>query len=718
MFDSVLIANRGEISLRVQRTLSRLHIRSIAVYSDADEDAPHVRAADAAVRIGPAPASDSYLSIQRVIEAAIASKAQAIHPGYGFLSERADFASAAQQAGIAFIGPSAEAISLLGDKAAAKHAAEAAGVPVVPGLSPQESAAALAPQGRGAHRGGAGDSGELTDEQIIAWAQDQELPLLLKAAGGGGGRGMRVVHSLHALPEAILAARREAAAAFGDQRLIVERCIERARHIEVQVIADHHRNVIHLGERECSLQRRHQKVIEEAPSPVVSEQLRQRLGAAAVALARSCHYTNAGTVELIADRDDPSSFYFLEMNARLQVEHPVTEQVTGLDLVELQLRVAAGQPLPLVQEDVRMQGHAIEARIYAEDPSSGFLPSTGRVTLYREPDETLHGGQGDAARSQGGNLRPASALRIDSGVETGSQVCTHYDPMLAKVIACAPDRGSALARLDRGLSQLRLLGPSTNASWLRALLNRPEVQEGLLDTTLIERLGAEIDVAGAPMLGVPDAPSPAGAPSLAPGLALVALIGLPPSHDPWDALDGWRLHGRGTATMRLQGPGGGEQGVLAEATPKGDGSWEVDGASVRLQERASGQELLRVEWPHAGGEADVPHRRSQTRFLEVHRDRNAVWLVDEGAPSRWAPLVELSTRHSGSDSLQAPMPGVVLDVRTSVGENVTEGEVLIVLESMKMELGVACPEDGVVGTIHVVAGDRVAQGAVLLELEA
>ncbi|HEX4804984.1 MAG TPA: biotin carboxylase N-terminal domain-containing protein, partial [Conexibacter sp.] len=379
MFARVLIANRGEIAVRVQRTLRRLGVESVAAYTDADAAAPHVRLADRAVRVG------SYLDIEGVIAAAQAVSADAIHPGYGFLSEWADFARACRDAGLTFVGPSPEAMALLGDKVAAKAVAARAGVPVVPGLSREA----------------------LTDDEIVAWAGGERLPLLLKAAAGGGGKGMRVVHALAELPEAIEAARREALAAFGDDRLLAERYVERSRHIEVQVIADAHGNVIHLGERECSLQRRHQKVVEEAPSPVVDAGLRARMGEAACALARAAGYEGAGTVELIAERDDPASFYFLEVNARLQVEHPVTEAVTGLDLVELQLRVAAGEPLPLSQEEVRLHGHAVEARVYAEDPARGFLPSTGRVVAYREP----------AGAGAAGGAPPA--VRVDSGIEEG-----------------------------------------------------------------------------------------------------------------------------------------------------------------------------------------------------------------------------------------------------------------------------------------------------------
>jgi acetyl-CoA/propionyl-CoA carboxylase, biotin carboxylase, biotin carboxyl carrier protein len=674
MFESVLIANRGEIAVRVARTLRRLEIESIAVFSDADADAPHVRIADRAVRIGPVNALHSYLDVERIIAAALSAGAKALHPGYGFLSERADFARACNDAGIVFVGPSPEAIALLGDKAAAKRAAAAAGVPVVPGLSEDDVPSAPVVRDRSEDDARASDADgmseriaapgrPLNDEQIVEWAQHEQLPLLLKAAAGGGGKGMRRVERLTDLPQAIATARREAHSAFGDDRLIVERCIEHARHIEVQVIADGHGNVLHLGERECSLQRRHQKVIEEAPSPVVGPQLRARLGAAAVALARGCGYTNAGTVELIADRDRPESFYFLEMNARLQVEHPVTEAVTGLDLVELQLRVAAGQPLGFAQEDVRMDGHAIEARIYAEDPAAEFMPSTGRIAVYREPQQ----------------------LRIDSGIGAGTEITSHYDPMLAKAIAHAPDRETALSQLESGLREMRVLGPTTNLPWLLALLRCEQVRSGIFDTMLLERLGSTISPRASDV-------------DLAAGLALVALLGKPRSDDPWDALDGWRLDGRGTARMRLDGPTG---EIEAHAEPSGEGRWRVGDARVWAQEG-----LLRVQQP--GGSMQT---------VEAHRDHDRLWLIEDGVPLRFAAVRERAGSLAGIDSLQAPMPGVVLEVRAQAGSTVTEGEVLVVLESMKMELSVASPEQGIVAVVHVAAGDRVAQGEALLELE-
>jgi acetyl-CoA/propionyl-CoA carboxylase biotin carboxyl carrier protein len=434
MFERVLIANRGEIAVRIERTLARLGVESVAIFSDADAGAPHVRGADRAVHVGPTPARESYLSIERVVDAAVRSGADAVHPGYGFLSERPDFAAACAAAGLVFVGPGPEAMALLGDKGRARAVAAEAGMPTLPGWSGEER----------------------SDAEIVEAVGETDLPLLVKAAAGGGGKGMRLVARREDLAEALGAARREAASAFGDERLLIERYVEPSRHLEVQVIADAHGNAIHLGERECSLQRRHQKVIEESPSPVVDEELREAMGEAAVALARHAGYVNAGTVELIAERDDPSRFYFLEVNTRLQVEHPVTEAVTGLDLVELQLRVAAGEPLPLGQTDVERRGWAVEARLYAEDPATGFLPSSGEVVAYREP----------------------AGVRVDSGIERGTVVGTDYDPMLAKVVAAGEDRGEALGRLRRALGELVIAGPTTNAAYLRALSPAPRSSPG------------------------------------------------------------------------------------------------------------------------------------------------------------------------------------------------------------------------------------------------
>ncbi|HEY2715709.1 MAG TPA: biotin carboxylase N-terminal domain-containing protein [Solirubrobacterales bacterium] len=629
MFSCVLIANRGEIAVRIARTLRRLGIESVAVYSDADAGAVHVGAADRALRIGPAPAAESYLSVERVVAAALESGAEAIHPGYGFLSERPELPLACAEAGVAFVGPGPEAMALLGDKVAAKAVAEAAGVPVLAGLANEN----------------------LSDEEIEAWVATQELPVLLKAAAGGGGRGMRVVREHGELTEALGAARREAGAAFGDERLLVERYLEGSRHIEVQLVADAHGNCVHLGERECSLQRRHQKVIEEAPSPVVGPELRERMGAAAVALAREAGYVNAGTVELIADREDPQSFYFLEMNARLQVEHPVTEAVTGLDLVELQLRVAAGEELPLRQQDVELRGWAVEARVYAEEPGRGFLPSTGTVVAYRDP----------------------AAGRIDSGVAEGSVVGSDYDPMLAKVIGSGADRGEALAALDGALGGLVLLGPGTNVAYLRALLARPEVRAGEIDTGLIERLGEEV----APPPMAPDVPA----------AALQALLAPDPS-DPWAAADGWRIGAPAPVRATLEGPEGAVEVELHDAS-------------------AISRDI--------GGKSQT--RRAVVREAGAGGRPGAVWILDGRAePARFA-FADEDREHAGAahaGSLEAPMPGTVIAVRRGPGEEVEEGEVLVVVESMKMELAVQSPAAGTVAEVLVAAGEQVERGQTLV----
>ncbi|MCD5347501.1 biotin carboxylase N-terminal domain-containing protein [Agromyces sp. S2-1-8] len=445
-FERVLVANRGEIAVRVIRTLRRLGIRSIAVYSDADADAPHVRLADDAVRIGPAAAAESYLDADRLVAAALATGALAVHPGYGFLSEDADFAAACAAAGIAFVGPGARALEIMGDKIRAKQHVAASGVPTVPGVADPA----------------------LDDAALLEAGAAVGFPLLVKPSAGGGGKGMQIARDAEQLAAALPAARRIARAAFGDDTLLLERLIERPRHIEVQVLADAHGRVIHLGERECSLQRRHQKVIEEAPSPLLDADTRARIGEAACDAARSVDYRGAGTVEFLVSDSAPDEFFFIEMNTRLQVEHPVTELVTGMDLVEQQLRIAAGQPLAVRQDDVRLTGHAIEARVYAESPERGFLPSTGELLIWREP-------AGDG-------------VRVDGGIRSGQTITADYDPMLAKVIARGADRAEALTRLDAALAGTVVLGIDTNLAFLRRLLAEPAVRRGDLDTGLIDRM--------------------------------------------------------------------------------------------------------------------------------------------------------------------------------------------------------------------------------------
>jgi acetyl-CoA/propionyl-CoA carboxylase biotin carboxyl carrier protein len=648
MFDRVLIANRGEIAVRIERTLARLGVESVAVFSDADAEAPHVRGADLSVHIGPTPARDSYLSIDRVVDAAQRSGASAVHPGYGFLSERPDFASACADAGLVFVGPGPEAMRMLGDKGRARAVADAAGVPTLPGWS--------------------GD--ELSDAEIVERVGEADLPLLVKAAAGGGGKGMRLVERREDLAEALGAARREAASAFGDERVLIERFVEPSRHLEIQMIADSHGNAVHLGERECSLQRRHQKVIEESPSPVVTAEMREAMGSAAVALAKQAGYVNVGTVELIAERDDPSRFYFLEVNTRLQVEHPVTEEVTGLDLVELQLRVAAGEALPLAQHEVKRSGWAIEARIYAEDPAAGFLPSSGEVVAYRE----------------------APGVRTDSGIEEGAVVGTDYDPMLAKVVAHGDDRDGALERLRRALGAMVVAGPTTNTAYLRALLARPEVRAGEMDTGLIERLGDEV--------AAPPAP-----PELA-ALALVEMLGEAEDDDIWSDRSGWRMQGPVwiRQTLVTDPPSIPDAVAIRSAIEGRSGGWDWqvgDSAGTLTYDGA----LLATD----GG---------ARRPVAVFPDGDAVWVVDaDVGPVRFAPAVgDADSAAGGEASLEAPMPGTVVQLRVEAGATVTAGETLVVMESMKMEISIQSPRDGVIETVLVGVGDQVDRGATLIEL--
>ncbi|MET7438929.1 acetyl-CoA carboxylase biotin carboxylase subunit [Streptomyces sp. NPDC004082] len=634
MFDTVLVANRGEIAVRVIRTLRELGVRSVAVFSDADADARHVREADTAVRIGPAPASESYLSVPRLLEAAARTGAQAVHPGYGFLAENAAFAQACEDAGLVFIGPPASAIDLMGDKIRAKETVRAAGVPVVPGSS------------------GSG----LTDGQLADAAREIGMPVLLKPSAGGGGKGMRLVREEALLADEIAAARREARASFGDDTLLVERWVDRPRHIEIQVLADGHGHVVHLGERECSLQRRHQKIIEEAPSVLLDEATRAAMGEAAVQAARSCGYRGAGTVEFIVPGGDPSSYYFMEMNTRLQVEHPVTELVTGLDLVEWQLRVAAGERLPYEQKDISLTGHAVEARICAEDPARGFLPSGGTVLALREP-------QGDG-------------VRTDSGLSEGTEVGSLYDPMLSKVIAYGPDRATALRRLRAALAGTVTLGVQTNAGFLRRLLAHPAVVAGELDTGLVER---EAD-----SLLPGDVPE-----EVYEAAAAVRLDALAPRGtgwtDPFSVPDGWRLGGEpAPPAFPLRVPG-----LEAVAhRPRGRHTVTADRVSVTL-------DGVRHSFHRAGD--------------WIGRDGDA-WQVRDHDPVA-ASLT--GAGHAGADSLTAPMPGTVTVVKVAVGDEVSAGQSLLVVEAMKMEHVVSAPHAGVVSELDVTPGSTVAMDQVL-----
>ncbi|WP_326594553.1 biotin carboxylase N-terminal domain-containing protein [Streptomyces brevispora] len=679
MFDTVLVANRGEIAVRVIRTLRELGVRSVAVFSDADADARHVREADTAVRIGPAPAAESYLSVDRLLEAARRTGAQAVHPGYGFLAENAGFAQACADAGLVFIGPPAAAISLMGDKIRAKETVAAAGVPVVPGST----------------------GSDLTDGQLADAAHEIGMPVLLKPSAGGGGKGMRLVRDAALLADEIAAARREARASFGDDTLLVERWIDRPRHIEIQVLADGHGNVVHLGERECSLQRRHQKIIEEAPSVLLDKETRAAMGEAAVRAARSCGYAGAGTVEFIVPGNDPAAYCFMEMNTRLQVEHPVTELITGLDLVEWQLRVAAGERLPYGQGDITLTGHAVEARVCAEDPARGFLPSGGTVLALREP--------------QGGGVR------TDSGLGEGGEVGSLYDPMLSKVIAYGPDRATALRRLRAALADTVVLGVPTNAGFLRRLLGHPAVVAGDLDTGLVEREA--------------DALVPDGVPEEVYAAAALLRQHFPAAAgphtwaDPFSAGDGWRLGGTPARTVRhfripghdpvqvgLRPCGAGTEltfGHVGEgAQPPAPDSGTCGplgplpgGAETARLLTADGQ---RVTLELAGVTHSFAHAASpQGRWLGRDGD---TWHVRDHDP------VEASltgAARSGADTLAAPMPGTVTVVKVAVGDEVVAGQSLLVVEAMKMEHVISAPHAGTVTELDVMAGTTVAMDQVL-----
>jgi acetyl-CoA/propionyl-CoA carboxylase biotin carboxyl carrier protein len=645
VFSKVLIANRGEIAVRVIRTLRNLGITSVAVYSDADADARHVREADEAVRIGPPPAAGSYLNTEAIIDAAASTGAEAVHPGYGFLAENATFARACAAAGLTFIGPPPEAMEAMGDKIAAKAKVAAAGVPVVPGT---------------------GEPG-MSDEELIATLNERWFPVLVKPSAGGGGKGMRVVDSPAELPAALAAARREARAAFGDDTLLIERYVARPRHIEIQVLGDTHGNVVHLGERECSLQRRHQKIIEEAPSPLLDEARREIMGEAAVQAARSVGYTGAGTVEFIVDGGNPDEFYFLEMNTRLQVEHPVTELITGLDLVEWQLRVAAGERLLLPPE---RSGHAVEARVYAEDPARGFLPTGGTVLGLREP-VTQH-------------------VRVDSGLAEGTSVSSLYDPMLAKVIAWGPDRAAALRRLDTALAGTAVLGVTTNIAFLRELLRDPDVQAGRLDTSLAERVAGRD---GAGTAAVPEEVLAAAA------LARLSRETTGPFCDPWDIPDGWRVSGPAWTRVRLShGPG-----TVAEVRVRGLASAgaEVavgDGDPVPARAALRGTDLVVT---YGGRTLRYACVRAGTT-LWLGRDGHAWALTEEEA------AVARGGQGGAADStVRSPMPGTVIATRVTAGQPVRAGQPIAVVEAMKMEHTVTAPAGGVVSELMAKAGQQV-----------
>jgi acetyl-CoA/propionyl-CoA carboxylase biotin carboxyl carrier protein len=652
MFSTVLIANRGEIALRVIRTCRRLDIRTVAVYSDADAHAAHVKAADTAVHLGPAAASESYLRIDKVIAAAQATGAEAIHPGYGFLSENAEFSAACADAGIVFLGPGADAIRTMGDKITAKQAVSSRGVPLVPGTK----------------------DAAMSDEALIAASTDIGFPVLIKPSAGGGGKGMHAVFDADKLAESLKTARREAASSFGDDTLFLERLVATPRHIEVQIMADAHGNVIHLGERECSLQRRHQKVIEEAPSALLDEETRARIGQAACETAKSVGYVGAGTVEFIVGADRPDEFFFMEMNTRLQVEHPVTEEVTGVDLVELQLLVGTGAPLPLTQDDITLTGHSIEARIYAEDSSRGFLPTGGRAL-----DVVFPKGEG---------------IRVDAGLEAGQTIASDYDPMIAKLIVCADDRAQAIARLDSALAASAVPGIVTNIDFLRTLMSLPEVVAGDLDTSLIDNLSEE------------QLAHPAGELHEQLAAAAVTVTG-------------------GAAGTTLTGPV-----TAAELTANrsaasawaGPSAWRTSRPDFRATVTlATGGETVDVEARAGAVEVDADGLWHVTldgiqhtaRIFSDARERT-IWVsTDTGIHVFTRPLADssLTPGLEGAEVL-APMPGSVVDIKVETGAKVEQGDPIVVVEAMKMEHVLTAPAAGIV-TVTAVEGAQVALDEVL-----
>ena len=655
MFDTVLVANRGEIAVRVIRTLRRLGIRSVAVYSDPDATARHVLEADTAVRLGPAAARESYLDIDKVVDAAKRTGSQAIHPGYGFLSENADFAAACESAGVVFLGPPARAIRVMGDKITAKNAVAAFDVPVVPGVAKPG----------------------LTDDGLVAAAEEVGYPVLIKPSAGGGGKGMRLVEDPARLREALLGARREAAASFGDDTLFLERFVLRPRHVEVQVLADTHGNVVHLGERECSLQRRHQKVIEEAPSPLLDLETRARIGAAACNTARSVDYVGAGTVEFIVSADRPDEFFFMEMNTRLQVEHPVTEAVTGLDLVEWQLRVAAGEKLGFAQDDIQLRGHAIEARVYAEDPARGFLPTGGQVLQVFEPS--------------------GAGVRVDSSLLAGTLVGSDYDPMLSKVITHGTDRDDALAKLDRALAQTAVLGVQTNVEFLRFLLADERVRAGDLDTALLDERLADF------------APVPAPDDVLAAGGLFrqwaLSVVARRAAGNPWAMPTGWRVGG-GAAPVRtaVRTPLRSETVSvwgLPEAAKVQVGDGEIHSAGVQLD----GARMY----------ATLDGLRREYWWAEANRH---LWIADERGTWHLREAEETAIhREAGArrEEIVSPMPGNVIAVQAESGTEVSEGDVVVIVEAMKMEHSLAAPVSGR-AEVLVSVGDQVTVDQVLARL--
>jgi 3-methylcrotonyl-CoA carboxylase alpha subunit len=678
LFKKVLIANRGEIAVRIARACSQLGITTVAVYSDADASAMHVRMCNEAYHIGPPPAIESYLRGDRIIEVALRAGCDAIHPGYGFLAENAPFASAVTQAGIVWIGPPPDAIALMGSKIEAKRLAQQHGVPLVPGYF--------------------GD--DQSPHRLSAEAERIGYPVLIKPSAGGGGKGMRVVNAPEQFAEALAAAQREALAAFGDGSVMLEKYLTDPRHIEIQVLGDCHGNLIHLGERECSIQRRHQKVLEECPSPAVDQRLREEMAAAALALARAAGYTNAGTVEFVYQ---DGHFYFLEMNTRLQVEHPVTEQATGIDLVEAQLRVAAGERLWLAQKDILFTRHAVEVRLYAEDPANGFLPATGTLRRFR---------------------LPGSEARVDTGVTEGDTISPYYDPMIAKIITTGHNRAEALVRMQQALGEIEIEGLTTNLDFLRWLVAQPQVERGNTTTTFIERYFTPQAMTQVPF----QVPLVAGA-----LLLLRPHTGHsdPRPHDVWQTT-GWRL-ARQALTIPLLVDGQrcelnlwglpGEANLWKAAVAQGehrlfDGTVELRLPVHSGQHNPPDATRVQVRWAEAGPLYSIQVCESgDAHGHEVQVRWAGRTYVVQPAPPLSTDRLNRSVHVHGEESLESPMPGKVLRVLTSEGDVVAEQQPLVIIEAMKMEFTVRAPHDGRVARIYYKEGDQVAAGDVLIELE-
>lgn len=652
MFKSVLIANRGEIVVRIIKACRAMEIETIAIYSDADKQALHVLEADRSARIGPAALDESYMNIQAIVEAAIEMGAEAVHPGYGLLSENAEFAEACIGAGLIFIGPGPEAIRVMGDKARARKLVSERGVPVVPGY----------------------DDGMKPPSELLAHAEEIGFPVMIKAVAGGGGRGMRLVETADAFVEAAESAQREAERAFGNGHLIIERAIRQPRHVEVQILADGEGNVLHLGERECSIQRRHQKVIEESPSPAVDAALREKMGSAAIDVARAADYVNAGTVEFLLDQE--GEFYFMEMNTRLQVEHGVTELVTGLDIVQWQLRIADGESLTFTQDDVEMNGNAVECRVYAEDPLRGYMPSPGRISRILLPT-------GDHVRN-------------DPGTYSGDEISTYYDPLLSKLLTWGEDREQALQRMGRALADFRVEGLRTNLALLRAVIAHPKFREGDISTDFLE---TQI--------------SPAGLVSATEEEPLIAafgalVLGFGVSADPWHAFGPWRAGGAQRVALEHEGV----VHLLEGHRIPGSNQWTV---AISGEERTVGFSFIepdRVLVETDGSTLSSRVVRTRRGVQVEGRDRTYRFRWSRQSDRRGGSVVSHAAR-----GLTAPMPGLVLRVLIKEGAHVRAKQALVVIEAMKMEHSIEAPHDGIVKVVKVAEGDRVAEGDILIELE-